>query len=757
MTFLNLGLFAAGAAAVSIPIIIHFLFRRRRKPVVWAAMRFLIEAYKKHQRRLKLEQWLLLATRCLLLLLIALAIGRPVAESAAQALGLGGGRTIYFVVDNSLAASARDIAGDGRSSLDRQKEKASQLIDALGSGDRAALISLGAPAQPIVVPPSADLAAVRGLIESLENTDARADLAGAFSAISRELREDPDRSGQAVVVALSDFRLGAADVSRPLDAVFAEIPRLKLSASRPADAPLGNVQVISAEPLRRIVLARDATGGAAVDVRVRLRRTGAAVGESGVSTVRLTIERAGGEPATFASTQVRWSAGQSEADVVLSAPVANLSENGVAAIVASIDRDAIEGDNRFARPVQVRSAVRVGVAARRRFGALPAPDALLPEDWLRLALAPSDTDPIEVIDVDPNAIDTPTLAALDAIFLPRPDLIDEPAWRRIGAFARSGGLVFVSPPTETTVHLWSDPMARALGLPWRIVREAQSLGEGEPLSDEQPRSPIFEMVQSELPELARSVTVFQTLPIIEGADAPGMRPLLVLEDESTWLIAAPPGRDESETTEEGQDNTESARGLVLYLASAPALTWTDLPARPFIVPLLQELVRQGVGEAAGGSVFTAGERLQPPARTAELVPLKDEQDRSRLSVAPSGLTVEPVRNAGLWQAIDRQSAARGLVAVNADISAGRTEVQPASAVREWLLGSGVAGDDFAWISEADSDSSGATIAQTADNSAWLSYPLLIAAALIALLELALARLFSHASIKPAASATGGSA
>lgn len=747
MTFLNFGLFAAGAAAVSIPIIIHFLFRRRRKPVVWAAMRFLIEAYKKHQRRLKLEQWLLLATRCLLLLLIAFALGRPVAKSAAQALGLGGGRTVYFVIDNSLASSARHVAGDGRSALDRQKETANRLIDALGAGDRAALITLGAPADPIVMPASADLAAVRGLINELTPTDSRADFAGAFSALARDLREDTERRGQSVIVALSDFRLGSADVSRPLDAVLADIPRLKLSASRPGADPLGNVQVISAEPLRRVVLARDAVGGAAVDVRVRLRRTGAAVGEAGVSTVRLTIERAGADAASFASSQVRWRAGQSEADVVLSAPVANLTDSAAAAIVASIDRDSIEGDNRYAQPIQVRSAVRVGVAARLRFGPLPAPDALQPEDWLRLALAPSEADPIEIIDVDPGAIDAPTLAGLDAIFLPRPDLIDEPAWRRIGAFARSGGLVFISPPTETTVHLWSDAMAMSLGLPWRLARESQSFEEGVSLSAEQPRSPIFEMVQSELPELARSVTVFRTLPIIEGADSAGARPLLTLTDGSPWLVAAAPGRVE-ETDDPENDGSEPSRGLVIYLASALALPWTDLPARPLIVPLVQEIVRQGVGEAAGGGVFTAGERPQPPTRTVELIALRDDASPARLPMAPTGLTASPVRRAGLWKAMDRQGATRTLIAVNADADGARTEVQPLTAVRDWLLGSGVAMDDFTWISDADAGSSGVAIAQSADAGAWLSYPLLVAAALVALLELALARLLSHATTKP---------
>ncbi|MDH3585436.1 MAG: BatA domain-containing protein, partial [Phycisphaerae bacterium] len=64
----------AGAVAISIPIIIHILSRRPRKPQPWAAMRFLLAAYRKHRVRTRLEQLLLLLVRCLILFLLGLAL-----------------------------------------------------------------------------------------------------------------------------------------------------------------------------------------------------------------------------------------------------------------------------------------------------------------------------------------------------------------------------------------------------------------------------------------------------------------------------------------------------------------------------------------------------------------------------------------------------------------------------------------------------------------------------------------------------------
>ena len=101
MTFLHVGLAAAGLACIAIPIIIHLLMRRRRKPVMWGAMRFLLEAYKRQRRRLLLEKWLLLLTRCLVVALAGLAIARPL---LAGGVGGAGGRTIYLLIDNGLVS-----------------------------------------------------------------------------------------------------------------------------------------------------------------------------------------------------------------------------------------------------------------------------------------------------------------------------------------------------------------------------------------------------------------------------------------------------------------------------------------------------------------------------------------------------------------------------------------------------------------------------------------------------------------------------
>ena len=47
----------------------------------WAAMRFLLAAIRKNSRRIRIEQWLLLAVRTLIILLVVTAMAKPFLES----------------------------------------------------------------------------------------------------------------------------------------------------------------------------------------------------------------------------------------------------------------------------------------------------------------------------------------------------------------------------------------------------------------------------------------------------------------------------------------------------------------------------------------------------------------------------------------------------------------------------------------------------------------------------------------------------
>ncbi|MCH7226038.1 PA14 domain-containing protein [Verrucomicrobiaceae bacterium E54] len=66
-----------GLAGVAIPVLIHLVRKQAAKPIDWGAMRFLFDTVAVRRRKMEWEDLLLMAARCLLLALVALAVARP--------------------------------------------------------------------------------------------------------------------------------------------------------------------------------------------------------------------------------------------------------------------------------------------------------------------------------------------------------------------------------------------------------------------------------------------------------------------------------------------------------------------------------------------------------------------------------------------------------------------------------------------------------------------------------------------------------
>lgn len=182
-------LWAAGAA---IPIVIHLLSRRRFDEVPWAAMDFLMAALRKHARRMRLEQLLLLLVRASILALLGIALANPVWSlwRTPPALGVTTGDThVVLVIDGSYSMDYRD--GD-MTRFDRARARASELVRDSLQGDGFSLILLATPASVVVGDPVFDREDVVNEIADLRRTDGGAELSSALAEIDRVL----DRGAQ---------------------------------------------------------------------------------------------------------------------------------------------------------------------------------------------------------------------------------------------------------------------------------------------------------------------------------------------------------------------------------------------------------------------------------------------------------------------------------------------------------------------------------------------------------------------------------
>lgn len=195
--FLHPFLAILGTALVAVPIVIHLLNRRRFQVVRWGAMAFLLAAYKKTRRRLELESLLLLLLRALAVLLVALALARPIlTPDSPLAVATGGPREVIVALDASWSMSFRE---GSFTNFERAVQATRGILDALRPERQDKAVLILAKRRPKVVSAGSPSAARDALARITEPSFEDMDLAATFDLAASEL--DALRPGDAPVEA----------------------------------------------------------------------------------------------------------------------------------------------------------------------------------------------------------------------------------------------------------------------------------------------------------------------------------------------------------------------------------------------------------------------------------------------------------------------------------------------------------------------------------------------------------------------------
>lgn len=198
----------AGAIAVSVPIIIHLLNRRRFKEVDWAAMDFLLDAEQKNRRRVRIEHLILLALRCLTMLLIGALLARPFMPSNIGAMFFDTQQFERIIVlDDSLSTRARS---GNRSAFELARERLVEMIEEISGDDRDDRVTLmlaSRPDEPVAAAKPVTAESVTewvDLINELRPTDLAIELGPALQEVDRYVGE-PRQDVNRVVYVISDL------------------------------------------------------------------------------------------------------------------------------------------------------------------------------------------------------------------------------------------------------------------------------------------------------------------------------------------------------------------------------------------------------------------------------------------------------------------------------------------------------------------------------------------------------------------------
>ena len=564
-----------GALALGgIPIVVHLLHKRRFKISDWAAMRFLIEAARKNDRRIRLEQLILLAVRVLILVLLVLALAQPYVESLGTVFQADVPRHRIIVVDASYSMGYRPAEF---SRFDRARATARQIVTEAAQGDAFNLARIsGLPPQVLVRQTAYEPDLVIDEIERLALTDERGDVAAMLEQLievaSREAGDIPQKE----VYIISDFQRESwapAGVEqarlRELFEKLADKARVMLIDVGDPQSP--NLAVTSFSMDEPFV-----TVGREVQLHASLRQFG------GSLVAQQTVEMyVNGQLA--ATRQVAVEPGN-EASVTLTH---TFSEPGEHRLEVRATGDALPADNQHWLAVPVRKELNVLLVNGRPAGR-PADTAT---HYLETALAPSTsrqrwegiTQPRVISDGELAATD---LSLYDCVFLVNVGLLTPREADLLHAYVEGGGGLVIVPGDQVNADNYNQHL-------YRDGRGLLPVQFGDHRGHAGTQSPTAADVFTFAPEEPRHPIIHK----FEGNPAAGLTNTLVLEYITAVLPPESTARVPIEYLETGDPAIITAavgRGQVIVYTTSADNRWGPWPLQASFTPIVHETVRFAV-------------------------------------------------------------------------------------------------------------------------------------------------------------------
>lgn len=177
MTFLN-GILAFGAAAFTVPLLIHLLNRSRFRTIPWGAMHLLESVIRANNKRIRLEQLILLLVRCAIPALLAFCLARPVLTGWQTLPGDAPSSTVILLDDSY----SMDAAGGDRSHFAQAVDQAREIVDALNRGSEISVVRTGGGPTPLFDRPIHEPKTMIQRLRALEGGYGASDVAAAFDS-----------------------------------------------------------------------------------------------------------------------------------------------------------------------------------------------------------------------------------------------------------------------------------------------------------------------------------------------------------------------------------------------------------------------------------------------------------------------------------------------------------------------------------------------------------------------------------------------
>jgi hypothetical protein len=492
-----------GTAAAALPVIIHFLSRRRVQRRPFSDLRFLNEVQSRQARSLGIRRWLLLLLRVLAILLVALTAAGPRWGGVGAA---SGDRSVLFIIDTSASMGTQTDQG---TRLEEAVVACQDMIRALPGGAAVQVITAGSLTAPLFgdwLP--AGTGAAGGLSE-VRPSDGPFDMPAVLRESARLIARAPGTPVEIVI--LSDLQVSPPD------------PRLAPAAARLREAGAARFLV------RRI--GREMPGGGilGIDLPDRAVRPGENI------TLRARVLPAydeqvfslelNGRPVAEAVTT-----GVGSGAVEIDFPV-TVPEIGLHRGVVRKESDAFPGDDQRPLVLEVPAAVAVLLI----HGPDRPADAVAGRGgwrYLAQALAPGQgPSPFRVRAIGSDDLTTGAISASDLLVFVDPEPLGRRALEGLLGWLDQGGAALFLVGDPTLSGYLSRTILPGLGLPSAIEFQTDG-GPGQHVRVVDPGHPIFAGLEREAVGTFEEILWRRWFRLTEGSGAV----LLTLTGEDPVLI-----------------------------------------------------------------------------------------------------------------------------------------------------------------------------------------------------------------------------